>query len=80
MMKSLDIIAAALLFIGGLSWGLIGFFGFNFITAIFGEASAYGRVFYALVGLSALYEAGDFAFGYKALQDRWCETPATVKH
>jgi len=79
-MKLLDIIGAVLLVLGGLNWGLVGFFDYNFITAIFGEASAYGRVFYALVGLSALYEAGDFAFGYKAMRERWCETPATVKH
>jgi uncharacterized membrane protein YuzA (DUF378 family) len=75
-MKVLDVIVTVLLLIGGINWGLVGFLGFNML---FGEATAITRVIYALVGLSALYEIGSFAFGYKAMQDRWCET-ASVKH
>ncbi|MCM2359604.1 MAG: DUF378 domain-containing protein [Geobacteraceae bacterium] len=78
-MKVLDMVVAALLAIGGLNWGLVGFFDFNLISALFGEASVISRVIYALIGFGALYEVGDFAFGFKAMQDRWCET-ATVKH
>ncbi|HEU5121756.1 MAG TPA: DUF378 domain-containing protein [Candidatus Saccharimonadales bacterium] len=47
-------IALALIIIGGLNWGLIGFFDFNLVDALFGEGSAIARVVYALVGLSAL--------------------------
>jgi uncharacterized membrane protein YuzA (DUF378 family) len=79
-MKALDIVVTVLLLIGGLNWGLMGFFNFNLVGAIFGEATALSRVIYALVGLSALYEFFGFTFGFKAIQHRWCETPASVKH
>jgi len=77
-MKVLDIIVTILLVVGGLNWGLVGFFNFNLINMLFGEASALSRLIYALVGLGALYEIGGFAFGFKAIQNRWCET--AVKH
>ncbi len=79
-MKTLDIVVTVLLLIGGLNWGLMGFFNFNLVGAIFGEATALSRVVYALVGLSALYELFGFTFRFKAIQHRWCETPASVKH
>lgn len=45
--------------IGAINWGLIGFFNWNLVAAIFGgdtamNASAFSRVIYALVGLSGL--------------------------
>ncbi len=79
-MKTLDIITSVLLVIGGLNMGLIGFFGFNLLAAIFTEGSAIYHLIYALVGLSALYEIGSFAFGFKEVQHRWCHTMAEVKH
>lgn len=48
-------IAVILLIIGGLNWGLIGFFKFDLVAAIFGDMSGISRFVYALVGLSALY-------------------------
>jgi len=45
-MKVLDVIVSVLLLIGALNWGLIGFFGFNLVAAIFGEAEAISRVIY----------------------------------
>lgn len=48
-------IAVILVIIGGLNWGLIGFFNFNLVDSIFGAMSAISRIIYALVGLSALY-------------------------
>jgi uncharacterized membrane protein YuzA (DUF378 family) len=50
------------------------------VSAIFGEASAFSRVIYSLVGLSALYDVFSFTFGFKAIQHRWCELPATMKN
>lgn len=47
-------IALVLIIIGGLNWGLIGFFGFNLVDALFGEGSGLSRVVYALVGVSAI--------------------------
>ena len=46
-------IAYILLVIGGLNWGLIGFFGYDFVGGIFPETFA--RIIFALVGLAALY-------------------------
>lgn len=48
-------LAVVLLIIGGLNWGLVGFFKYDLVAAIFGDMSAVTRVIYALVGLSALY-------------------------
>lgn len=54
-MNALDWIAFILVVIGGLNWGLVGFFNFDLVAAIFGELSIISRIVYALVGLSALY-------------------------
>jgi uncharacterized protein len=53
--KTVIVLAA----IGAINWGLIGFFNFNVVDAIFGggaaeETSAISRVIYALVGLAGL--------------------------
>lgn len=48
-------IAFILIVVGGLNWGLVGFFGFNLVDAIFGAGSMIARVVYAVVGLSAVY-------------------------
>lgn len=52
-----DWIVVVLVIIGGLNWGLVGFFGYNLVSAIFGDASVLSRIIYALVGLSAIYLA-----------------------
>ena len=54
-MKTLDYILLTLVIIGAINWGLIGFFDFNLVSGIFGDATAFTRVIYALVGLSGLY-------------------------
>ena len=54
-MKTLDKIALALVIIGAINWGLIGFAEFNLVDAIFGAMSTMSRIIYALVGLSGLY-------------------------
>ena len=67
-MKKLDVLAAALLIIGGLNWGLLGLLQFDLVAAIFGSQSAMlSRVVYILVGLSAVYQA----FTWKTIQRRW---------
>lgn len=80
-MKTLDVIVAVLLIIGGINWGLIGFFDFNLVGAIFGVGTAASRVIYGLVGLSALYDIFDLTVGFRSFQARWCELPheTTVK-
>lgn len=48
-------IAWVLVIIGALNWGLIGFFAWDLVAAIFGEMTALTRIIYALVGLSGVY-------------------------
>lgn len=55
-MRVANIVALVLILIGALNWGLVGFFDFNLVEALFGEESALTRVVYALVGLAALYK------------------------
>ena len=46
----------ALIIIGAINWGLIGFFRFDLVAAIFGgQLTAVSRIVYALVGLSGLW-------------------------
>jgi hypothetical protein len=71
-MKSLDVVAAALLVIGGLNWGLVGFFNFDLVATIFGPMSFLSRAVYVIVGICALYQAAQ----WKAIQRRW--QPATA--
>jgi uncharacterized membrane protein YuzA (DUF378 family) len=49
----------AIVIIGALNWGLIGFFNWNLVDAIFGggareQTSAFSRFIYAIVGLAGL--------------------------
>lgn len=55
-MKMLHIVAFALVLIGALNWGLVGLFGINLVTMIFG-ASGLENIIYILVGASAVYIA-----------------------
>ncbi len=53
----LDWIALVLLIVGGINWGLVGFFQYDLVASIFGALTVLSRVVYGLVGLSALYVA-----------------------
>lgn len=59
-MKTLDYIALALVIIGAVNWGLIGFFSFDLVRAIFGDMTLVSRIIYALVGVSGLYSLSFF--------------------
>lgn len=54
-MKIIDKIALVLIIIGAVNWGLIGFFKFDLVAAIFGQLSVLSRIIYALVGISGLW-------------------------
>jgi hypothetical protein len=54
-LNPIDKVAYILLMIGGLNWGLIGFFEYNLVGEIFGQASGLSRVIYAVVGVAAVY-------------------------
>jgi uncharacterized membrane protein YuzA (DUF378 family) len=67
-MKKIDVLAAALLVVGGLNWGLVALFQFDLVAAVFGgQSAALARVVYALVGICALYQMAT----WKAIQNRW---------
>ncbi len=61
MKRNLDMLAGALLVVGGLNWGLVAVAKFDLVAWIFGldfgETNAATRVIYGLVGLSAVYGA-----------------------
>ncbi len=54
-MSGLDMVGFILLVVGGVNWGLVGFFDYNLVDMIFGVGSTITRVVYSLVGLSALW-------------------------
>jgi uncharacterized surface protein with fasciclin (FAS1) repeats/uncharacterized membrane protein YuzA (DUF378 family) len=70
-MKKLDILAAVLLVIGGVNWGLIAVGGPDLVATLFGPGSALSRVVYGLVGLSAVWQA----LQWKGIQRRWLAGP-----
>lgn len=53
--KGLDYFILALVIIGAVNWGLVGFFRFNLVTFLFGEMTAISRIVYAVVGIAGLY-------------------------
>jgi uncharacterized membrane protein YuzA (DUF378 family) len=61
-MKPLDTLAAALLIVGGLNWGLVAIAEFDLVAWIFGEefgtTNAASRIVYGLVGIAGLYAIG----------------------
>jgi len=68
--KALNIITSVLLIIGGLNWGLVAIAEFDLVASVFGlafgETNVVTRIVYALVGLSAVYQAA--------------QLPATLRH
>ena len=58
-MTKLDALAATLLIVGGLNWGLVAVAKFDLVAWIFGEdfggTNTASRIVYGLVGLSAIY-------------------------
>lgn len=59
-MKTLDYIALLLVAIGAINWGIIGFFEFDLVRAIFGEMTLVTRIIYAIIGISGLYSLSFF--------------------
>ena len=53
-MNILRMIAYALVIIGAVVWGIVGFFNYNIVAALFGDASLMSRIVYSLVGISGI--------------------------
>ncbi len=71
-MKSIDVIAAILVVVGALNWGLVGLFGFDLVATLFGQATILSRLVYVLVGVSGAFQV----MQWKAIQRRWTAQPA----
>lgn len=59
-MKVVDYIALALVIVGAVNWGLIGFFGFDLVRFLFGDMTLLSRIVYAAVGICGLYSLSFF--------------------
>lgn len=57
-MRALTIISLVLMVVGAINWGLVGIFGFNLVSWIFGPMSFVSRLIYLLVGLAGIYGIG----------------------
>ncbi len=70
-MKNLDVLAAILVIVGAMNWGLVAVVRFDLVATIFGmhfgETSALTSIIYGLVGLAGVYQA----VSWKAIQRRW---------
>ncbi len=70
-MKKLDVLAAVLVIVGGLNWGLVALADFDLVATIFGldfgQTNAATRIVYGLVGLGAVYQIAQQA----AIRRRW---------
>ena len=75
-MKKLDAVAAILVVVGALNWGLVAVARFDLVATIFvmkfGHVSAISAIVYALVGMAGIYQAVSF----KAIQRRWHGQPS----
>ena len=73
-MKKLDVLAATLVIVGGLNWGLVALAEFDLVATLvgldFGETNAASRLVYGLVGLAAVYQVAQQA----AIRRRWSRT------
>jgi uncharacterized membrane protein YuzA (DUF378 family) len=75
-MKKLDVLAAILVVVGALNWGLVAIARFDLVATIFGmkfgEVSPLSAVVYGRVALAGIYQAVSF----KAIQRRWHGQPS----
>ncbi len=72
-MKKFDVIAAVLVVVGALNWGLVGIAKFDLVAALFGlrfgETNAVTSAVYVLVAVSGIYQA----LSVRGIQRRWME-------
>jgi uncharacterized protein len=81
--KKLDLLAAVLLIVGGLNWGLVAIAEFDLVAELvgleFGETNAVSRIVYGLVGLAAVYGIGSLIAKGRRFEDVR-STPASASH
>ena len=76
-MKQIDVIAAILVVVGALNWGLVAAARFDLVAALFGmsfgQVSPLTAAVYGLVGVAGLYQALFFS----RVRSRWAQ-PASL--
>ena len=69
-MRKLDLVATALVLVGGLNWGLVAVAKFDLVAWIFGldfgQTNVASRIVYGLVGLAAVYGIASLAGARRA--------------
>ncbi|HTV13285.1 MAG TPA: DUF378 domain-containing protein [Acidobacteriaceae bacterium] len=75
-MKAMDVVTAILLIVGGVNWGAYGAMHFDLVATVLGDYSPMSRVVYALVGISAIYQAVAWA----AIRSRWQTRTVAESH
>jgi uncharacterized protein len=76
-LSTIQRIALLLTIIGAINWGLIGFFQFDLVAALFGgQDSALSRIIYGLVGVAGLINLGLL---FKANRDYVNEPDVTTR-
>ena len=72
-MKVIDVVAAVLVLVGAVNWGLVAVARFDLVAALFGlsfgEVSALTAVIYGLVGGAGVYQA----LFWRRVQGRWMQ-------
>ena len=70
-MKTVDVIAAVLVVVGAVNWGLVGAAHLDLVAMLFGAGSVLSSAVYVVVGLAGLYQV----LQWKAIQRRWQANP-----
>ena len=74
-MKKLDILAASLVVVGGLNWGLVALAESDLVAKAagreFGKTNVASRLVYGLVGISAIYQVAQ----QHGIRRRWSRDP-----
>ncbi len=65
-MKAIDVIAAVLVIVGAVNWGLFGLARLDLVAALFGNTIV-ASIVYTLVGIAGAYQIVQWS----AMQRRW---------
>ena len=65
-MKLLNGMTLIILIVGGLNWGLVGLFDWDWFVALFGEGSMAARIAHILVGAAALWQLVPFLSAFES--------------
>jgi len=74
-MRILRMVAYALVVIGAIVWGIVGFFNYNIVAALFGDATLLSRIIYSLVGISGIALLATTGF-----EECYCNCSDRIEH